>query len=130
MPNHNSLTFVVLAVICFVASTAAASEIESRTVQCSGLAQAYLEYSPQKDHALPAVMLLHGAGDRAANMVEAWKKFAKREKIVLLAPELPRDPKFEDAAPKVFRCLVEDAKKFAGIDTQRVYLFGNSMGGY
>jgi len=75
-------------------------------------------------------MLLHGAGDRAANMVDAWKHFAEKQKIVLLAPELPRDPKFEDDAPRVFRCVVEDAKQFVHLDPQRVYLFGNSMGGY
>jgi dienelactone hydrolase len=75
-------------------------------------------------------MLLHGAGDRAGNMVDAWKRFAEKQKIVLLAPELPRDPKFEDAAPRVFRCVVEDARHFVGIDAQRVDLFGNSMGGY
>ncbi len=63
-------------------------------------------------------------------MVDAWKRFAEKEKIVLLAPELPRDPKFEESAPSIFRCVVEDAKQFVGIDAQRVYLFGNSMGGY
>ena len=56
--------------------------------------------------------------------------FAKKQKIAVLAPELPRDTRFEDAAPQVFRCLVEDAKKLIGIDAQRVYLFGYSMGGY
>ena len=45
-------------------------------------------------------------------------------------PELPRDPKFEDNAPTVFRCLVEDAANFVHVDPWRVYLFGNSMGGY
>jgi alpha-beta hydrolase superfamily lysophospholipase len=75
-------------------------------------------------------MLLHGAGDQPGNMIEAWLRFAAKQKIVLLAPELPRDPKFEDAAPAVFRCIVEDARQLVPIDAQRVYLFGNSMGGY
>jgi predicted esterase len=79
---------------------------------------------------LPVVMLLHGAGDRAVNMMDAWKRIAGEQKIVLLAPELPRDPKFEEAAPGIFRCVVENAKQFGGVDSQRVYLFGNSMGGY
>jgi len=75
-------------------------------------------------------MLLHGAGDRAANMVDAWKGFASKQKIILLAPELPREEKYEEAAPQIFRCIVEDAKPFVRLDSQRVYLFGNSMGGY
>jgi len=114
-----------------VGALATASDVNSRTVRCAGnVEQVYFYSSPDKGQRLPAVVLLHGAGDRAANMVDAWKRFAEKQKIVLLAPELPRDPKFEDAAPQVFRCVVEDAKQFVGIDSQRVYLFGNSMGGY
>jgi poly(3-hydroxybutyrate) depolymerase len=109
---------------------ATAWDANSRVARCGGVEQSYLYYSPDKDHPLPAVMLLHGAGDRAANMVAAWKRFAEKQKVVLLAPELPRDPKFEDAAPRVFRCVVEDAKQFVAVDAQHVYLFGNSMGGY
>jgi dienelactone hydrolase len=79
---------------------------------------------------LPVVRLLHGAGDRAANMVDAWKRFAAKKKIILLAPELPREENYEKAAPQVFRCVVEDVKQWVNIHAQRVYLFGNSMGGY
>jgi len=60
---------------------------------------------------LPVVRLLHGAGDRAANMVDAWKRFAAKKKIILLAPELPREENYEKAAPQVFRCVVEDVKQ-------------------
>jgi poly(3-hydroxybutyrate) depolymerase len=115
--------------LAFVA-VAAASDVRSRTVRCGGVDQVYLYYSPEKASPLPVVMLLHGAGDRAVNMMDAWKRFAGKQKIVLLAPELPRDPKFEESAPGIFRCVVEDAKLFVGVDSQRVYLFGNSMGGY
>jgi poly(3-hydroxybutyrate) depolymerase len=86
----------------FVMLPPAMHAVNSGTARCGALEQAYLYYSPDKDHPLPAVMLLHGAGDRAGNMVDAWKRFAEKQKIVLLAPELPRDPKFEDAAPVFF----------------------------
>lgn len=79
---------------------------------------------------MPAVILLHGAGDRAQNMLEAWRHLASKQKIILLAPDLPRDPKFEDVAPQIFRCVVEDAEQQVRIDSSRIYLFGNSMGGY
>jgi dienelactone hydrolase len=120
--------------------------VKSRTVNCAGIEQTYLYYSPDyspgdvaghsrkgfpdPDGALPAVMLLHGSGDRAAHIVDAWEHFAARKKIILLAPELPREKKYEEAAPQVFRCVVEDARQWVHIDPQRVYLFGNSMGGY
>jgi poly(3-hydroxybutyrate) depolymerase len=109
---------------------AASVDVPSVTAHCGSVEQVYRYYSPDKDHPLPAVMLLHGAGDRAGNMMDAWKRLAQKKKIVLLAPELPRDPKFEDSAPAIFRCVVEEAKQFVAVDPQRVYLFGNSMGGY
>jgi len=131
-PIHGTVLLFFIVMFFRVAN---ASDINSRTVRCGGnVEQTYLYYTPDnnsnKDRLLPVVVLLHGAGDRAANMIDAWMRLAKKEKIVLLAPELPRDPKFEDAAPHVFRCVVEDAKQVVGIDPQRVYLFGNSMGGY
>lgn len=123
----------LLLAFCSLVSTsikAAAESDTSRTVRCGGFVQTYLEYSPDKGHALPVVVLLHGAGDQAGNMVDAWRHMAKKKNIVLLAPQLPRDVHYEEAAPKIFRCVVEDAKQHVGIDGQRVYLFGNSMGGY
>lgn len=134
--NKVLIMSIVVMLLLATSSSAAPASVPSRTAHCGeGLNQTYLLYlpetgSPESVHALPAVVLLHGAGDQPGNMVEAWKAFAKKKKIVLLAPELPRDPKFEDLAPRVFRCVVEDAKQVASIDPQRVYLFGNSMGGY
>jgi len=128
LPRTAFLAFLV--VTLFPAANAA--EVNSRTVRCGNVEQIYLYFTPDnsKDRSLPVVVLLHGAGDRAANMIDAWKRLATKDQILLLAPELPLDPKFEDAAPQVFRCVVEDAKQVVGIDPQRVYLFGNSMGGY
>jgi predicted esterase len=117
----------------------AASDVKSRNVRCGEVEQAYLYYAPESRkqaagnsaaNPSPVVMLLHGAGDRAGNMVDAWKHFATKQRIILLAPELPRDKKYEAAAPEVFRCVVEDAKQLVPVDQERVYLFGNSMGGY
>lgn len=132
------------------AASHASSNAGSKTVHCGEIKQQYVYFSPQREKApeedknkdrnkgkdvpgdpvLPAIVLLHGAGDQAGNMVEAWKKFAAKKKIVLLAPQLPRDVKFEDSAPKVFRCVVENARQSIAIDPSRVYVFGNSMGGY
>jgi poly(3-hydroxybutyrate) depolymerase len=136
MLSHSRITLGVLS--CFLlslpVSSSAASDVKSRGAHCETVEQTYLYYSPEpageKDQALPALMLLHGAGDQPANMVNAWKPFAAKNKVILLAPELPRDAKYEDSAPQVFRCVVEDARQFLRIDPQRVYLFGNSMGGY
>jgi predicted esterase len=79
---------------------------------------------------LPAILLLHGAGDDAGNFISPWTKLAKQESIVLIAPQLSRDPKFEDIALPVFRCIIADAERQASIDPRRIYVFGHSAGGY
>lgn len=130
---------ILVCLLLLSAVSNAATNTGSKTVHCGDIKQQYVYFSPadkegnktpDSNRALPVVVLLHGAGDVADNMIAAWKKFAAEKKIVLLAPQLPRDPKFEDSAPKVFRCVVEDARKTIAIDPARVYLFGNSMGGY
>lgn len=92
----------------------------------------YLSFVPPAagDQALPVLLLLHGAGDEAINFIRPWEGIARAKKIVLIAPQLPRELSFEAVAPKVFRCLVEDVKTAVHVDPQRVYIFGNSMGGY
>jgi|SRR5271166_378612 len=130
MKASNAKRSLLALSILLLASMAPASEDGTKTARCGAVDQVYLYATPDPDHWLPAVLLLHGSGDRAAHMIQAWSQIAHQQKIVLLAPELPRDPKFEESAPQIFRCMVEDAKNFLRIDPQRVYLFGNSMGGY
>lgn len=78
----------------------------------------------------PVVVLLHGAGDQPEQMIEAWKGLAQEKRITLVAPALPMDPEFEAVAPAVFLKAVDDARAVTRVDSARVYLFGNSMGGY
>ncbi|MGA9899828.1 MAG: alpha/beta fold hydrolase [Terriglobales bacterium] len=108
----------------------AASDIRSKAVRCGEVEYQYLLFSPPSKQPLPAILLLHGAGDHPPNFIEAWKSFAKQKHIVLIAPELPRIETFERVAPAVFKCVVEDAKLQAAINPRRVYVFGHSMGGY
>jgi predicted esterase len=101
-----------------------------RAVRCDSGDYRYLLFAAAKNEVSPAVLLLHGAGDHADSFIETWMSFAREKHIVLIAPDLPREAKFEQAAPNVFRCIVEDAKQQAAIDPRRVYVFGHSMGGY
>jgi predicted esterase len=110
-----------------------ASDVASKQVQCERQKYHYVLFSPAKNgehDPLPAILLLHGAGDDPGNFLDAWKHFAGKNRIVLVAPELPREEKFEAVAPKVFRCVMDDAKQLAPIDSRRIYVFGHSMGGY
>ncbi|MHB8539762.1 MAG: carboxylesterase family protein [Candidatus Acidiferrales bacterium] len=110
--------------------SASAAKVASRAIRCNNVKYHYRLFSPDKSAPLPAILLLHGAGDIPDNMIGAWKKFAAENRIVLIAPELPRDVKFESIAPAVFRCVVSDAGQQVAINPRRVYVFGNSMGGY
>jgi predicted esterase len=125
--------FFALLTLAFVLPVQA-GRLVVRTATCEGKSINYLltlgPAEGSKTTALPAILLLHGAGDKPAPMIDAWHALADKEKIVLIAPELPRTAEFEDIAPRVFRCVVEDAKLAANIDPKRIYVFGNSMGGY
>ncbi len=117
-------------VFFLIPSPACASKVASRTIRCDDATYHYKLFSPDKTAPLPAILLLHGAGDIPENMISAWEHFAAKNRIALIAPELPRDPKFEPVAPAVFRCVAEDAKTQTMLDSRRLYVFGNSMGGY
>jgi len=125
------LASVVLTLAAFGAGSPGRVIAQSlRSVRCVGETRHYLLSAPPGNAAAPAILLLHGAGGHAGDLVALWSAFAASHDVVLLAPELPRVAAFEDVAPQVFRCIVEDAKTAAKIDPRRVYVFGHSMGGY
>jgi poly(3-hydroxybutyrate) depolymerase len=121
--------------VCFSQPGQAASGQTSHHLICDGGHYEYLVYAPESSSETaaklrPAIMVLHGAGDHANAFIEAWKPFAKRENVIIIAPELPRKLEFETAAPGVFRCIIKEASSLASLDSQQIYLFGHSMGGY
>jgi poly(3-hydroxybutyrate) depolymerase len=117
------------ALFAICAAGARARDTTSRTAHCAEAKSRYVLFAPLSKE-MPAIVLLHGAGGTPEPMVEAWKDLAKKEGIVLIAPELPREVKFEPIAPQIFRCDVEDAQKAVPLDPRRIYVFGHSMGGY
>ncbi len=106
------------------------ADVGWRDVACAGGHYRYLLYAPGRRGTVPAIVLLNGAGGAPGPMIAAWRGLAAREGIALLAPELPMVASFEDVAPKVFRCEVEDAGRAVLLDRSRIYVFGHSMGGY
>jgi predicted esterase len=123
-------TFLFLSLAIQVAASGA--EFPDRTVRCGDRMMGYQVFVPPPvaNTPLPVLLLLHGAGDQAANIIKPWEELAKKQGIVLVAPQLPRELSFEAVAPKVFRCVIEDATRKISIDQHRIYLFGHSMGGY
>jgi dienelactone hydrolase len=103
---------------------------ETRHVRCLDRTYDYQLFTPDANAALPAILLMHGAGGRSDDVYTPWLPLARREHVVLIAPEIPRELSFESIAPQVSRCVVEDAKQAATLDPRRIYVFGWSMGGY
>ncbi|HXZ26461.1 MAG TPA: prolyl oligopeptidase family serine peptidase [Terriglobales bacterium] len=108
-------------------------ELAKRTLKLQNTEYWYEVFSPaghDNTRELPAVVLLHGAGDQPDPMIAAWQDFALRNEIVLLAPALPPRLDFEPIAPEVFRRMVKQAEGEWPINPQRIYVFGHSAGGY
>jgi poly(3-hydroxybutyrate) depolymerase len=103
---------------------------DTKTVHCESGKYQYHLFARNPTGISPAILLLHGAGDDAGDFIKPWEGLAKKEGIVLIAPQLDRDKKFEDIAMDVFRCIMGDASKQAAIDPKRIYVFGHSAGGY
>lgn len=98
-----------------------------------GTSYRYLVFTPSGydgKHAMPALLVIHGAGGDGSYMLDAWRSFADKHGIVLVAPTFPLTVKFEDMVPKLLPDLMNTVSRTWMIDAQRIYLFGYSAGGY
>jgi poly(3-hydroxybutyrate) depolymerase len=80
----------------------------------------------------PLIITLHGDGGNAGALVDAWRKTADREGIVVMGPISASGRGWDVVAdsPEFFQAIVETAVKDYGVDDRRVYLFGHSAGGH
>ena len=79
----------------------------------------------------PLLVVLHGSGQRGAQMVEAWKDLAEREGLIVVGPDSldPRQWTLPGDGPHFISALVDAIKAKHPVDPRRVYLFGYSAGG-
>jgi poly(3-hydroxybutyrate) depolymerase len=85
---------------------------------------------PERQEAMPVVVLLHGSGRSGEIMAQSWKDLAGREGFIVAAPDA-----FDSASwgslmdpPEFFQAIVEQVKKVHLVDESRIYLFGHSAG--
>lgn len=82
-------------------------------------------------HVLPAILLVHGAGGNGPDFLNAWRDFADKTGIILVAPTVPDGTNFEiKVVPGLYPMIMDRAQSEWLIDPRRIYLFGFSAGGY
>jgi poly(3-hydroxybutyrate) depolymerase len=123
-----------VAVFIAAATVAAAppDKITKESIESGGRQRAYYLYVPPSagDKPMPLIVLLHGSGRRGDSQANPWKDLAKKEGIVLVAPDSldqrgwlsPQD------GPDFLYDVVEAVRKTQKIDARRMYVFGHSAG--
>ncbi len=84
----------------------------------------------QTDTPKPTIVLLHGSGRSGRSMLDMWSETAKRNDLVLIAPNALHShwATSEDGEAFLEKVLAEAAKEYP-IDTNQLFLFGHSSGG-
>jgi poly(3-hydroxybutyrate) depolymerase len=112
---------------------ALAQKTEKHTIAIDGRQRTYLSLpvAPGGEPA-PLLVLLHGSGRDAASILGPWESLAKKERIVLVAPNSLNPAGWNTAAdgPDFLRQVIEDVTARGGIDPRRMYIFGHSAGGH
>ena len=99
----------------------------------------YLEYIPdkQKGEKLPLLIYLHGAGERGDDLGKVvvhgpLKEIVAgniRDDFMIISPQCEMDKTWWDYSERLY-VLVKSYIKNPFVDSSKVYLTGNSMGGY
>lgn len=102
----------------------------------------YLVFAPkeQTDAAMPLLIYLHGAGGvgdnvrrlrgQASGVVRGIEKFGKGPCIVVAPQSIKLTRKGGGWIPADLNILLQHLKATLKVDAKRIYLTGNSMGGY
>jgi poly(3-hydroxybutyrate) depolymerase len=106
-----------------------ADAIVSGRFRSSGVMRTYSACLPPKGHSHPLVILLHGSGGTGRDMVERWRDLARREGIIVAAPDATDRRQWQppEDGPTLFRDLVDELAPH-DVDRRRIYLFGHSAG--
>ena len=80
--------------------------------------------------ALPALLLIHGAGGTGPDFIMNWTDFAESHGIILVAPTLDLSAEAEVRAPILLRAIMNAVRAQWTVDSSRIYVFGYSGGGY
>lgn len=114
-------------------TAAAADKATKETFGSGGRTRTYYLFVPEsakKSESPPLIVLLHGSGRDGKSLLDPWTPLAKKEGIVLAAPDAltPQGWRVPEDGPDFLYDLVEMLTTQLDLDKQRVYLFGHSAG--
>jgi poly(3-hydroxybutyrate) depolymerase len=124
---------ILLTVLLLVSIPASAQQVNKEITNLGGKARAYYLFVPDKltkDHPAPLLLLLHGSGRNGASLTDKWKDLAKKEGIILVAPDAINTQGWSSPVdgPDFLHDLITELLSKYPIDARRMYLFGHSAG--
>jgi poly(3-hydroxybutyrate) depolymerase len=128
--QHIRLVAPVAAVLLSLPA-AEGQDITRATVESGGRTRHYALLVPDKiEDRAPLLVLLHGSGRDGRSIIDPWSSLARRERIILAAPDSLNRVSWGMAedGPHFLYDLIEDLKANHLVDPRRVYLFGHSAG--
>lgn len=78
---------------------------------------------------LPLLVTLHGAGVKIESMIDSWQESALDHRVMVLAPQWSH-LKSRDRRPAAVLDLTEMIVRDYSVDTERIYLSGDSAGAF
>jgi len=127
------LKILLVGFLAFVisAATGAADQMTVERFGSGGRVRTYYLFVPDSaKESPPLLVLLHGSGRNGKSLIDPWRPFAKKEGIILAAPDAttPEGWRIPEDGPDFLHDLVELLAYQKNIDRRRVYLFGHSAG--
>jgi len=124
---------IILAGSLLLSIPATAQQVNKEITNLGGKARAYYLFVPEKlnkDHPAPLLVLLHGSGRNGASLADKWKDLAKKEGIILVAPDAITTEGWRSPVdgPDFLHDLITELLSKYPIDARRIYLFGHSAG--
>lgn len=133
-------TFVALVAPSLTAQTRETGFLD-RTVQVDGRTYRYQVYVPADYHReadWPAILFLHGAGERGSNglvqtevgLGSALRRHPERYPAIVIFPQAPEESSWSGPPASAALAALDSTMAEFSIDPARVYLTGLSLGGH
>ena len=125
------IAFLAVVALTFAAPSPV-GKVEKLTFGSGGRTRTYYLFVPEQASAgsSPLLVLLHGSGRNGKTLIDPWLPLAKREGIILAAPDSLNSQgwRIPEDGPDFIHDLVEMLRIPYDVDPHRMYLFGHSAG--